>query len=81
MSEGCSINRLAAGVNYSLFRRIKPLIERFPGEILILSGGVAKSKAIKHFIEKEMNFSKVMVLPRPQINGAIGCCVHAMANS
>ena len=81
ISEGYSIERLSAGVNYSLFKRIKPLIEKFPSNTLIMSGGVAKNKAIVYFIEKEMGYKEVIVLPKPQMNGAIGCYVYALNNS
>ncbi|MFZ5986092.1 MAG: acyl-CoA dehydratase activase [Bacillota bacterium] len=74
ISEGYSIERLAAGVNYSLFKRIKPVIERFPDNCLVITGGVAKNEALINFIEEELSFSKVLVPGNPQLNGAIGCC-------
>jgi len=77
ISEGCSIECIAAGVNYSLFKRIKPLIERFPNETLVITGGVANNIALMHFIKKELGFSNVIIPKEPQLNGAIGCCVYA----
>jgi len=76
ISEGCSIEELAAGVNYSLFKRISPLIERFPEDCLVLTGGVAKNQAFVEYIKLELDFKKVIVPLHPQLNGAIGCCYH-----
>jgi activator of 2-hydroxyglutaryl-CoA dehydratase len=65
---------MASGVNYSLFKRIKPMLERFSKDTVIVSGGVARNKAIIHFIRNEMNFKEVIVPEKPQLNGALGCC-------
>lgn len=78
ISEGYSIETLAAGVNYSLYKRIKPLIERFPQDSLIITGGVAKNEAIFKFIKAEMDFVDVVIPENPQLNGAIGCCSYIM---
>ncbi|HOM03611.1 MAG TPA: acyl-CoA dehydratase activase [Acetivibrio sp.] len=74
ISEGYSIRELAAGVNYSLFKRIKPIIERFPHENLVVCGGVARNNALLEFIKSELDFKRVVVPRMPQLNGAIGCC-------
>lgn len=78
ISEGYSIETLAAGVNYSLYKRIKPLIERFPQDCLVATGGVAKNEAIFKFIKAEMDFVDVIIPENPQLNGAIGCCSYIM---
>jgi len=74
ISEGVSIARLAAGVNYSLFKRILPLVGRFPSDDLVVTGGVALNKAFIHYLKAGLNFKKVIVPAYPQYNGAIGCC-------
>ena len=74
ISEGYGIKELAAGVNYSLFKRIKPIIERFPHENLVVCGGVAPNKALLEYIKSELDFKKVVIPEKPQLNGAIGCC-------
>ena len=75
IAEGRSIEQLAAGVNYSVFQRLKAdLVSLFKGDPIIFVGGTAKNKAIVHFIEKE--FKKKVIIPKyPQLNGAIGCTV------
>lgn len=79
ISEGYSIERLASGVNYSLFKRIKPAIERFPDNNLVVCGGVAQNEALINYIKSELNFKQVVIPQSPQLNGAIGCCAYYTA--
>lgn len=72
ISEGNSIEILCAGVNYSLYKRLKPLLTKFPGRKLIVTGGVAKNTSIIHYLKKDYN--EVITIKEPQLNGAIGCC-------
>ncbi len=76
ISEGYTVDRLAAGVNYSLYKRIKPLIARFPSDCLVLSGGVANNEALIQFIKSDQGFREIIVPDNSQLNGAIGCCVY-----
>lgn len=78
ISEGYTKEQLAAGVNLSLFKRIKPMIERFPGELLIITGGVADNDALVNFIRHDLNFKQVIKPKNPQLNGAIGCCIFGL---
>ncbi|MFL0194132.1 acyl-CoA dehydratase activase [Clostridium sp. WILCCON 0269] len=75
ISEGIKMERLCAGVNYSLYKRIKPFLNRFKGEILILSGGVARNEAIYNYLKND--YEKIIVLKDAQFNGAIGCCYYS----
>lgn len=77
ISEGNKLENLAAGVNYSLFKRIKPLINKFASDTIIVTGGVAQNGALIKFIEDEINVKKVIVPKYPQLNAAIGCLVYA----
>ncbi len=74
IAEGVSLERLCAGVNYSLYKRLRPLLDNFKGETLVLSGGVAHNKAILKYLEKD--YKTVIRLQEPQFNGAIGCCAY-----
>ncbi|MEW6622566.1 MAG: acyl-CoA dehydratase activase [Bacillota bacterium] len=74
--EGYSLASLAAGVNYSIFRRIRPLLLKIGSERIVFTGGVARSKALIEIIKKECG-GHVIVPPMPLFNGAIGCCVYA----
>ncbi|NLP13255.1 MAG: 2-hydroxyglutaryl-CoA dehydratase [Clostridium sp.] len=81
ISEGYGIGELAAGVNYSLFKRVKPIVERFPDDNLVVSGGVARNEALVSYIRKELGFKQIVIPERPQLNGAIGCCTYYIATS
>ena len=72
--EGYSEAELAAGVNYTIFRRIKPMLMSLYSEKLVLVGGVALGNSIGKYIQDELNM-KVVVPSKPQINGALGCAV------
>lgn len=75
IAEGIEIERLCAGVNYSLYKKIKPFLNRFQGQNLILAGGVAKNQAIYNYLKND--YDKIIVLEEAQFNGAIGCCYYA----
>ena len=73
--EGCVLKNLAAGVNYSVVRRLLPLLARYlPAPIIYFSGGVAASLAINRLLEKELG-QQIQKLEEAQFMGAIGCCV------
>jgi predicted CoA-substrate-specific enzyme activase len=72
--EGCSLGNLAAGVNYTLYRRCCGMLEQLESDIIILAGGVALNNALRRIIKKETS-REVISIPQPQLNGAIGCCL------
>ncbi len=74
IAEGVSMERLCAGVNYSLYRKLRPLLFKFKGKRLVMSGGVARSKSLAYYLTKD--FDEVIMLKEPQFNGAIGCCSY-----
>ncbi|MTI47807.1 acyl-CoA dehydratase activase [Sporosalibacterium faouarense] len=74
IAEGITINRLCAGVNYSLYKRLHPLLNKFKGERLVLTGGVAKNKALVQYLRND--YDEIIHLDEPQFNGAIGCCYY-----
>ncbi|HEX3031231.1 MAG TPA: acyl-CoA dehydratase activase [Bacillota bacterium] len=70
--EGYPIPQLAAGINYTIFRRVYPLLRGLESEIMVFTGGVAHSKALRQIFAAELGID--VVVPRyPQFNGAIGC--------
>ncbi|SKA06043.1 acyl-CoA dehydratase activase [Selenihalanaerobacter shriftii] len=73
--EGHSTVELAAGVNYSIFKRIKPLLMKFKSKRIIFTGGVAHNQAIKRIIENELS-AEVIIPDSPQFNGALGCALY-----
>ena len=72
IAEGVSTEVLCASVNYSLYKRLKPLLSNFKSKKIVLSGGVAKNVAIQYYLKSD--YSEVIPLEDPQFNGAIGCC-------
>jgi predicted CoA-substrate-specific enzyme activase len=74
--EGYSVAELAAGVNYTIIKRIRPMLTAMGAGTIVFTGGVAEGKAIRKMLEQELG-STVIVPERPQLNGAIGCAVYA----
>jgi predicted CoA-substrate-specific enzyme activase len=74
IAEGVSIECLCSGVNYSLYKRLKPLLSKFKGKKLILTGGVANNAAIKKYLSED--YEEIVSIKEPQFNGAIGCCYY-----
>ncbi|MBB6216203.1 putative CoA-substrate-specific enzyme activase [Anaerosolibacter carboniphilus] len=72
IAEGVALEKLCAGVNYSLYKRLQPLLTKFKGRKLVLSGGVAQSSAIQYYLKED--YDEIISLQDPQFNGAIGCC-------
>ncbi len=72
IAEGYNIENLCAGVNYSMYKRLRPLLARFAGRQIIISGGAAKNVALTTYLKND--YDEVIVLKEPQFNGAYGCC-------
>jgi benzoyl-CoA reductase/2-hydroxyglutaryl-CoA dehydratase subunit BcrC/BadD/HgdB len=70
--EGHSLETLCAGVNNTLIKRVAPMLRRFPRDIIVLTGGVAKSPAFFELLHKATG-ADIRVPEHPQHNGAIGC--------
>jgi predicted CoA-substrate-specific enzyme activase len=73
--EGLSLEELAAGINYSLYRRFAGMLERLASDLIVVSGGVAQNDALLNIIARESG-RQVMRLPQAQFNGALGACVY-----
>jgi len=74
IAEGVKIENLCAGVNYSLYKRLQPLLNKFKGRKLVLTGGVAKNLVVKEYLKKD--YDEIIEIEDSQINGAIGCCYY-----
>lgn len=73
--EGVPVASLAAGVNYTVFKRVQPMLRQLASATIVFTGGVAHNPALRRIIERETG-AEVVVPEHPQYNGAIGCCVH-----
>ena len=74
IAEGVSIENLCSSVNYSLYRRLQPLLSKFKGKKLVLTGGVAGNASIKNYLSND--YEEIVSIDHPQFNGAIGCCYY-----
>jgi len=74
--EGHPVSSLAAGVNYSIFKRIHPMLAKLSSDTVVFTGGVARSGALAEIIRRETG-AAVVVPEQPDYAGAIGCCVSA----
>ncbi|MDN5347254.1 MAG: (R)-2-hydroxyacyl-CoA dehydratese activating ATPase [Clostridia bacterium] len=74
--EGHSLASLAAGVNYTIFHRVRPLLEKYKSPVIVFAGGVAKNQALRRILKRELKV-EVVVPAYPQYNGALGCCLQA----
>lgn len=74
IAEGATIDRLAAGVNWSMYQRLRPMLTGYPGQKLVVSGGVAHNGAILEYLKRD--YPQVYRVEDPQFNGAIGSCIY-----
>lgn len=79
ISKGRKIEELCAGINYSLYIRLKPMLRRFYGEKLLVSGGVAKNNAIIKYLLGDYN--QVVSLENSDFVGTVGCCYYGSLKS
>lgn len=75
--DGFPASSLAAGVNYTIFRRIRPLLQQLLTPVIVFTGGVAQSMALQEIITRELDVD-VVVPQHPQFNGAIGCIASTL---
>ena len=79
--QGIPVERIAAGVNYSIFSRVKSHLAKLSkqNELIIFVGGVANNSAIKKYISGELN-KRIIVPENNKFNGALGCFYNAIKN-
>lgn len=70
--EGHPVANLAAGVNYTIFDRVKPMLRQQHSPVLVFTGGVARSPALQTILARELDV-EVVVPEFPEYNGALGC--------
>jgi len=74
ISEGVDAPSIYAGINFALYNKIKPSFSKFITDTAIISGGVAKNKAVIKYMKND--FKNIIISKTPEYNGAIGCCFH-----
>lgn len=78
IADGVNLENLYAGVNFSMYNRLKPILTRFYSNNLLISGGTALNDSIIFYLNQD--FKNVQVLEDPQFNGAIGCAIYYYTN-
>lgn len=76
IAEGVGLPELCAGVNYSMYKRLEPILHKLKKEHLVVSGGVAYNDALMSWLEPL--YTKVTRVEEPQYNGALGCCYYGL---
>lgn len=74
--EGHPLAHLCAGINQTLIKRVTPMLRRFPQDIVVVTGGVARNPSFLTLLRQVC--AQVIVPPQPQHNGAIGCARLAL---
>ncbi|MBI5745567.1 MAG: 2-hydroxyglutaryl-CoA dehydratase [Nitrospirae bacterium] len=78
MTGGALIERLCAGVNLTILKRIMPMLNKHRSEKVVLAGGGGRIYALQIMLEERL-CAKVVTLKYPQYNGAIGCGLYAVS--
>lgn len=78
MIEGVPLDRLCAGVNMTILKRIMPMLNRHRSEKVVLAGGGGRIYALKVMLEERLG-TEIIALKHPQYNGAIGCVHYAVS--
>lgn len=74
IAEGYSKAELAAGINYTIVKRIEPLLRKLDSDCLVFTGGVAYNQAIVEQLKAVTE--KDLIVPKyPEYNGAIGAAI------
>ncbi|KIH76304.1 CoA-substrate-specific enzyme activase, putative [Geoalkalibacter ferrihydriticus] len=78
--EGHPLPHLCAGINATLVKRVMPMLRRFPQDVLLVTGGVARNQAFRQLLQQAVA-ARLLMPPHPQHNGAIGCAILASTSS
>ncbi len=74
---GVNIKKIMAGVNYTVFARIEPLLNehRSPSQVLVVTSGITHNLAFIELLRAGSGFKKIIVPDNAQFMGAIGASV------
>ena len=73
--EGVPMEQICAGIIQSVAARTAQMVQRLENGALpvFLAGGMASSTALAYFLGKHLRGGEIRALPRPRLNGALGC--------
>ena len=74
---GVDVKKIMAGVNYTVYARIEPLLNehRSPSGALVVTSGITHNTAFLEFLKSESGFKKIVIPKNAQFMGAIGAAV------
>ncbi len=74
---GVDIKKIMAGVNYTVYARIEPLLNehRSLSGALVVTSGITHNTAFLEFLKSESGFKKIVIPKNAQFMGAIGAAV------
>lgn len=78
LMEQVPLERICAGINDSIARRIAQMIRRYPPQPLVLCGGVALNQSVRTLLAQRYDLPAITP-KEPQFNGAIGCCLEGFS--
>ncbi len=76
LAEGVKMESICAGANLSVARRVATMLTRYKSKKYVITGGVARNKAVVEFIASRVD-GEVVVPENPTFNGAIGSAINA----
>ncbi len=72
LASGIEIEKIAAGINKSVAKRLLPMIKSFKSDKIYASGGVSSNKSLIFFLSCLLE-QDIIPLDNTQFNGALGC--------
>ena len=75
--EGIELDRIMAGINDSVARRVAQMVRRYKPRRIVFCGGVALNQGVVERLRQRLN-CEVIVPPEPQFNGALGCALEEL---
>lgn len=76
--EGIPISRIAAGINYSIFKKFSAFVSDSHFSDIVFSGGLAQNQALVDILKEETH-KKLHLLAHPQFNGAKGAYLFSLS--
>ena len=78
---GVDIKKIIAGINYTVYARVEPMLERHRSKsnTLVVTSGITNNKAFIKLLEANSGFSRVLVPENAQYSGAFGACLKGVS--
>lgn len=79
---GVDVKRIMAGVNYTVYARIEPLLDehRSPSGALVVTSGITHNSAFIELLKAHSGFARIIVPENAQFMGAIGAAASGASS-